>query len=353
MSVIITLIIFGIIVIIHEFGHFYAARKCGIGVIEFAVGMGPKLLSFNKNGIIYSIRAVPVGGFCRMKGEEADDYDCFQNASLIKRIIVVLAGPFMNFILAYIIFTIFVMLVPMATTNVADVGENTPAYEAGIKKDDKIVKINNNPIRIYSDFEYFMENYDGGEITVKVKDSQGNRTVNLTPDKIKDENGERYVMGIMCQVKSPFFGKGLDGYEKAGLFESLKGGFWYMPFMVKVTVSGLISLFTANISLDAVSGPIGLTNEVGTVYDKAKSSGIKTILLSMASITGILSANLGVMNLLPIPALDGGRFLFFIIEAVRGKQIPPEKEGIVNLVGFAIIAVFGLVIAFNDILKIF
>lgn len=351
MSILITIIIFGIIVVIHEFGHFYVAKKCGVGIIEFAVGMGPKIFSFNKNGILYSIRILPLGGFCRMKGEESDDPDCFQNVSLIRRIAIVLAGPFMNFVLAFLIFTVFIMFIPMATTRIISVDENSPAYTAGIRENDKILKINNSSIHIYSDLEYFMESYGGGELSVKVKNAEGSKIVNLTPVK-SDETG-KYIMGIRCESKTAFFGERIDGYDKAGFLECIVSGFWYMIFMIKVTVVGLFKLFTANLSLNEVSGPIGLTSAVGTVYNEAKVIGLKTVLLSMASITGLLSANLGVMNLLPIPALDGGRFLFFIVEAVRGKQVSPEKEGLVHLVGFALLTVLGIVIAFNDVLKIF
>ena len=232
MSIFITLIIFGIIVIIHEFGHFYAAKKCGVGIVEFAVGMGPKVISFNKNGVLYSLRIIPLGGFCRMKGEEADDPDCFQNVSLVKRIIIVLAGPFMNFLLAFIIFAVFAMFVPMATTKIIGFSENSPAYAAGLRENDKIIKLNDSPIHIYSDLDYFMGNFKGGDITVKAKNSKGVKTVVVTPTQISDKaGGKYYIMGVMCQNKLPFFGKNIEGYEKASFFESIQNGFWYVPFM--------------------------------------------------------------------------------------------------------------------------
>lgn len=351
MSIIITIIIFGIIVIIHEFGHFYVAKKSGVGIIEFAVGMGPKIFSFNKNGVLYSIRLLPLGGFCRMKGEEADDPDCFQNVSLLKRMAIVLAGPFMNFILAFLVFVFFVMFMPIGTTYIEKVEENSPAYEAGIRENDKIIKINNSRINLYSEITYFMSEYDGGELKIKIKNDEGVKTVTLTPKK--DEESSQYKMGIACKLKLPLISENVDGYERMGIFETIKDGFFYMIFMVKMTIVGLVKLFTAKVGLDQVSGPVGLTSAVGEVYNKAKSGGVLVVLLNMANITGLLSANLGVMNLLPIPALDGGRFLFFIAEAIRGKKIPPEKEGVVHLIGFALLMLFGIVVAFNDILKFF
>lgn len=351
MSIIITIIIFGIIVIIHEFGHFYVAKKSGVGIIEFAVGMGPKLFSVNKNGVLYSVRLFPLGGFCRMKGEEADDPDCFQNVSLIKRMAIVLAGPFMNFVLAFLVFVIFVMFMPIGTTYIKRVEENSPAYNAGIKENDKILKINDTRINLYSELSYFMSEYDGGELKVKIKNEEGVKTVTLVPEK-NEETG-RYAMGIACKMKLPLISQSVEGFERMGILETLKDGFFYMLFMVKMTVVGLVKLFTAKVGLDQVSGPVGLTSAVGEVYNEAKQGGLMFVLLNMANITGLLSANLGVMNLLPIPALDGGRFLFFIAEAIRGKKIPPEKEGVVHLIGFAILMIFGVVVAFNDVLKFF
>lgn len=353
MSVILTLIIFGIIVMIHEFGHYYAAKKCGVGVIEFAVGMGPKVCSFTKNGTRYSVRLLPLGGFCRMKGEDdsATDPDSFQNVSLIRRMIIVLAGPFMNFVLAFFVFAVLVMFMPLGTNYVSAVSEGTPAETVGIVPGDRIVKINNSGIHNYTDLGFFMSRYSGGGLKIKLKGEGGSRTVILTPEY--DEEKGSYLMGIQTAVKTAFIGERIEGAEKAGFFECIANGFWYMIFMIKATVSGLLSLITAKVGLDQVSGPIGLTSEVGTVYREAKSMGLKVILLNMAEITGLLSANLGVMNLLPIPALDGGRFLFFVAEGIRRKRIPPEKEGMVHLAGFALLMLFGLVVAFKDIMKIF
>lgn len=351
MSIIITLIIFCIIVVIHEFGHFITAKKCGVEVPEFAVGMGPKIFSLKKGETLYSLRLFPIGGFCRLKGETTGEGSgSFVEASLIKRILIVCAGSFMNLLLAIFVFIIISSFTAIPTSEIKDFSENSPAKEAGILKGDKIIAINNQTVYNSNDIRFILSDYKGGSLSVKVNRNSKNYTYTFKP--VKSENGG-FLLGIVTNSKSPLFGKQISETQQANIFDVVSDGIYNTFFSVKVTVVGLIRLVTANLSINDVSGPIGFTGVVDEIYTKATNYGLLVVILQMLQITGLLSANLCVMNMLPIPALDGGRFLFLLIEALRGKPIPPEKEGVVHFIGFAVLILLGIVIALNDINKFF
>lgn len=349
MSIIITLLVFCIIVIIHEWGHFITAKKSGVEVPEFAVGMGPKIFSLTRNGTLYSIRLFPIGGFCRMKGENAEEGSgSFVNAPLINRMVIICAGSFMNFVLAVVVFTIMSAFLPISTTQVRDFTDHSPAKESGIQQGDVITEIEGRKIFGKGDISFALMDYRGGDISVKVKRDAQYITYYVRPAK----NEERYVLGVLTQIKSPLIGDSAEGIEKASLGEVLYEGIYETFFSVKVTFFGLIRLLTAQLSLNDVSGPIGLVSVVDDVYNQASPYGVLAVVLNILQITGLLSANLCVMNMLPLPALDGGRFIFLLIEGIRRKPIPPEKEGIVHIAGFVLLMIFGLVVAFNDVIKI-
>ena len=351
LSIIITIIIFGIIVMIHEWGHFIAARKCGVFVEEFAIGMGPKIWSVKKNETVYSIRIFPIGGFCKMAEDdtEGSDKKGFNNIAVWKKMIIVLAGVFMNFILAWIIMSAIISAAGFTDNQVREVVSGSPAADAGIISGDRIVELNGSSIHIYDDLSFEMMNYSGGEISISIDRNGENIEKIITP--VKNENG-RFIIGFTFEYRPGIFGEKYEVYETAGIFETLKAGFWNMIYMIKVTFAGVVSLFTMQVSMDEVAGPIGLTTVVDEVYTETVSRGIFETVVSMSNIAALLSANLGVMNLLPIPALDGGRFIFLIIEFIRRKPMPPEREGMIHFVGFAILMIFGLFIAFNDIFKL-
>jgi len=350
MSIIITLIIFSVIVIIHEYGHFIVAQKCGVLVEEFAVGMGPKIFSKQKGDVVYSIRLFPIGGFCRMADvtEESSKKIGLNQANVFKRIAIVIAGPMMNFILALVILTILTLCSGFAENNIKEVIEGYPAQSADIREGDIIYKINGKRIRTYNDLSFEMSNSKGNTIEIVIKRKNQFIKKYITP-VVSDG---QYVTGIKLNTKTPFFRKEIDGFEKAGFFESVNNSFWDMLFLIKVMVTGIIELFTAKTSMDEVAGPIGLTTVIGETYYESIKYSISTVILNMANITALLSANLGIMNLLPLPALDGGRLVFFIIELIRRKPVPIEKESFVHFIGFAVLLGLGVFIAFHDIIKL-
>ncbi len=351
-SVVITVLIFCVIVIIHEGGHFAAARLSGVTVEEFAVGMGKKVCSVNKGGVMYSLRCVPLGGFCRMADNSDPERGVsgFLDASVYKRIFICLAGPFMNFVLALIVLSFINFSWSYTTTELAGVAEGYPAEAAGILPGDRIVEINGKKVGIYSELTYEISKYEGQNITVGIE-RDGER-LDFSLFLSADESGA-YKLGVMAQPKAGFLADADESIPKTELFEAVYCGWHDMFFLVKMTVVGLGQLFTAQVSMDEVAGPIGLTTVVGEVYSESVSRGVWALVINMLNITALLSANLGVMNLLPIPALDGGKIFVYLIEILRRRPIAPEKEGVINFIGFVIIMGFGLVVAFHDVFKIF
>lgn len=347
MSIIITIIIFGIIVMVHEGGHFIAAKKCGVVVEEFAIGMGPKLWGKHKGETLYSIRLFPVGGYCKMLDENSEPSDKrgFNSVSVWKRMIIVLAGVFMNFLLAILINAVIIMFIGYGGNIISKVSEESPAAGAGIMEGDKITNIDGSSIHLFEDIRFRISQRESENIVIGYE-----RNGEYFEADVNVPAGEN--IGIAVTRKTPFFRESVEGIEKAGFFESISAGFWESVYMVKVTVYGLGELVNMKASLDDVAGPIGLTTVVGEVYEQTVKISVWDVLINMANIAALLSANLGVMNLLPIPALDGGKFVFLLIEAIRKKPVSPEKEGIISFAGFAVLMFLGVLIAFNDIFKL-
>lgn len=352
MSVVITILIFGFIILIHEYGHFIVAKKCGVFIEEFAIGLGTRLFSWEKNGTIYSVRLLPLGGFCKMKGEDKEDksQDSFNNVSVFKKILIVFAGAFMNFLLASIIFIGFAFVNGFVTTEVKSTLENYPAKEAGVQAGDIIYRIDGRRTYTNDDINYYINQGKSETLNIDVK--RDGKILKFSLNKKYDASSGRYVIGVSMLSKSPFFGIS-SGDVKADFFESLLVGFYDMVFAVKITILGLLDIITLNIPVDSLTGPIGLTPVIGETYRTSLATGFSTMLKTMLNIMAILSANIGIMNLLPIPALDGGRLVFLFIELLRGKAVSQEKEGLIHFIGFAVLMAFGLLIAFKDIVKIF
>ncbi|MCD8158965.1 MAG: RIP metalloprotease RseP [Clostridiales bacterium] len=351
-SVVITVLIFCIIVIIHEGGHFAAARLSGVTVEEFAIGMGKKICSVTKGGVMYSVRCIPLGGFCRMadNSDPETGVQGFLDANVFKRIFICIAGPFMNFVLAIIVLSFINFSWSYTTTELSGVVEGYPAAEAGIQEGDRIVSINGKKVATYSELTYEISKYQGQNLDVVIE--RDGEQLEFSFVLSADEEGA-YKMGVMAQPKAGFLSGAQDSLPETEFFEAVYCGWHDMFFLVKMTIVGLGQLFTAQVSMDDVAGPIGLTTVVGEVYSESASQGFWVLVVNMLNITALLSANLGVMNLLPIPALDGGKIFVYLIEILRRKPIAPEKEGAINLIGFVLIMGFGLVVAFHDVFKIF
>lgn len=356
LSIILTLLIFTIIVVIHEWGHMIVAKKCNVSVEEFAVGMGPKLWGVKKGETLYSIRCLPLGGYCKMT-DEADENGKvgFNQLNVWKRMSIAFAGPLMNFVLAFVVMIGLSMVTAVTTTVVVNVSDNSPAKQCDIRQGDKVISINGKKTPSYNYISYYLSYNQGEDIELTIL-RDGKRLVkNITPQY--NEEANRYIMGIACEGLAPLIDVGFYEYEgtnytRADLWDCIADGYNNTIFIVKVTFEGFMQLFTGQVGVDQLSGPIGVTTAVGDTYQEAAKIGVFPIVASMLKLVVLLSANLGILNLLPVPGLDGGRILIFIVEIIRRKQLPPEKEGMVNLIGLALIMLLGIVIAYNDILKL-
>lgn len=356
-SVILTLIIFTVIVVIHEGGHFAAAKKCNVFIEEFAVGMGPKLFGIKKGDTLYSLRLFPVGGYCRMADEKPEDSTKigFNDANVFQRIFIAFAGPFMNFVLALVILTIMSVTTGISTNGVHSVMDGYPAQAAGIQAGDKIIAVNGKRVNIRSDLSFYLSENAGKTLELTVKRGKEKLVYNIAPKA--DKNGN-YLVGVNMEAKLPLINVGMydekssAGLEKASFFECVADGWYNMHFLVKITVYGVAKMLTFSVPMSDVSGPIGVTTVVGDAYEETVKDGAIFALLTMLNLSALLSANLGVINLVPIPALDGGRIFVYLIEIIRRKKLPPEKEGVINLIGFVLIMGFGIFVAVNDVIKL-
>lgn len=341
MNILLAIIIFSLIIIIHEMGHFLLAKKNGIGVIEFSVGMGPRLISFVKGETRYSLKILPFGGSCMMLGEDgqSDDERAFGNKSVAARISVVAAGPIFNFILAFILAIIIIGNVGYDSTKVHLV-EGYPAQEAGMQDGDQVTKINGSSMHIYREIAFYVQTHQGKKLNVTYK--RDGETYKATIEPKYSEDTKTYILGVQGSERI-----------KGNALTTLGYSAYEVKYWIDTTIQSLGMLFQGKVKSDDVSGPVGIVSAIGTTYQESKSSGAFYVWLTMLNITILLSANLGVMNLLPIPALDGGRLIFLILEAVRGKPVDREKEGVVHFVGFMILMVLMVLVMFNDIRRLF
>lgn len=347
-------LVLGVLIFIHEFGHYITAKNSDIMVSEFALGFGPKIISKKYGETVYSIRLIPLGGFCNMVGESpADDsmpaderelYEevkkegrLFTQKSAFKRLAVILMGPIMNFLLAILIFIISFAFfgVPTSTNNKAVLGEvipEQPAAEAGLRANDIILEINQNEVDSWSEMSEFIKANTDKEITIKYKRKDQIETTAVTP--ILDEQSGRGIIGIYPKLIR----------EEASLFTSISLGLKQSYQVFKMTILGFVQIFKDS-SAEEIGGPIMIASIIG----QAARVGI----LNVLNWTAIISINLGIINLFPFPALDGGRILFILIEIIRGKPIDPRKEGYIHLIGFAILMFLMIFIIYNDLMRTF
>lgn len=347
MTIVLFILIFGVIVVGHELGHFLLAKANGITVVEFSVGMGPKLLRFTRGGTEYSLRLFPIGGACMFEGEDGlengngtPSEGAFPNASVWARISTVFAGPFFNFLLAFILAMIVVGYAGSDRPVLLDVIDGYPAQEAGMQGGDLITRMNGE--RIYLSREIWLNTFvsPGETMEVEYVREGEKHTVTLVP-KYDEEEG-RYLLGFQG------YGESVN-CRNAGIF---KYSYYEVRYWLKATVKSLGMLISGKAGKDDITGPIGMVQVIDEVKEQAQPYGIWVVLLNMINIALLLSVNLGVMNLLPLPALDGGRLVFLILEAIRGKPIPPEKEGMVHLAGFVVLMIAMVLVMFNDISRL-
>lgn len=332
-TIISSIIIFLLVILIHEFGHFIVAKMNGVSVLEFSIGMGPKLFQKESNGTLYSLRLLPVGGYCQLEGEdeENDSPNSLNNQSPLVRLKVILAGAIMNFILAFILL-ILLMSVSRVSTEVSGVLEDSPAYSSGIQTGDKIVSINGKNIN------------DGEELLKNIKESQGDLDIGVIRDSQSKnikvtprlENNVRKI-GVNFQEEYDI--------KNFSLIKGFKKGVITFLNLTGMLYKFLGMLITGQLGLGGVSGPVGVVKEIGN----AAKTGVANLIFLLAYI----NINLGVFNLLPIPALDGGRAIFILIEMIFGKKISQEKEGYIHMVGLILLLALIAVVTIKDVIKLF
>lgn len=329
---IIGLIILSVFVTLHELGHFIAGRALGFGIVEFAVGMGPALIKKKKNGILYTLRALPVGGMCRFYGEdeETGDGKAFGAQKPWKRAIVLAAGAFMNLVTAVVLAVIVLMAIGVVVDYIPSMDsfsfENSPAQLAGLEPGDVFVAVDGQKLTPGDQFNSllsFLSNADSEACTLTVE--RGGKMTELVVRDFYSETEGRNIVGIIIS--------GMPVYEKMGFGEALGNSFGYIWETVKALYQFIGMLFRGEIKQGDVMGPVGI---MFLIADAAKQNVAQLLYIAV-----LISANLGVFNLLPLPALDGGRLVFVGLEAIRRKPIPPEREGIVHFVG--IVLLLGLI----------
>lgn len=328
------IVVFCIIIFIHEFGHFITAKMCKMTVHEFSIGMGPKLFGFGKK-TRYSLRLLPVGGFVSLEGEngDSDDPNAFCHKSLFKRFIVLVSGAFMNILLGFLIFVVIFSSSSVISNKTGDIIADSPFDKAGIEKGDTIVYMEGDTISLsvhsYRDISLFM--YLNGDSTAKITFERDGEEFTKTITPMKTEKGS-VILGFNVT------------YMEHDFYSVVSAAFWECIFVIKSVFLSVWLLIKGVFPASSVSGPVGIVSEIG----KAAEYGWRNVL----NLAGLISVNLGVMNLLPIPALDGGRILFLIIEKIRGKKMKPETEGMINFVFFAILILLMLIITFSDVNKL-
>ena len=343
MKIILAILIFSFIIIFHELGHFLFAKKCGVKVNEFTLGLGPTLISWGKGETKYCLKLLPFGGSCVMEGEdeESESERAFNKKSLWERFQIVFGGPLFNFILAYILSVIYIASIGVNDTTITDVIEGYAAEEAGIQAGDTIISINGYRVHFYNEisiYTYLHADEDSFDV-VYMRDGKKYETT-IVPTY--SEEAGRKLIGVTKNAE----------YNKVSAAGVLKYAAYEIKYQIYVTLTSLKMLFTGQVSVNEVSGPVGVVTVISDVYDQSVSSGIFYVFVNLVSIAILLSANLGVMNLLPFPALDGGRILLIIIEGIRGKKLKPEIENGINLVGFGLLMLLMIVVMYNDILKL-
>lgn len=426
MKILIAVIIFSVLVLFHEFGHFLLAKKNGIVVQQFSLGMGPILLSAQKGDTQYCLKLLPLGGSCMMLGEdeESEAPGSFNSASVWGRIAVIAAGPVFNFIMAFILSVIIVAMMGYVPSRVMEVPKDSPAYAAGLREGDQITKFQGYSIDIGQDLNTWLalNELKDAPIDITVKRDGKKHEISYQP-----ETTEKYLMGfnrsdteklevvslikgmpleqagvqagdVITKIngvaidsqedyeayiqKHPLENKPMDityehngrsktiaitpashtqvalgfnynvGREKASAWNVLKYAALEVKYWIRTTVVSLGKLFSGQFGIRDLSGPVGVVDVIGDTYEAAKPEGGKIVWASMLNIAVLLSANLGVMNLLPIPALDGGRLIFLILEAIRRKPVNRQAEAMIHMAGFVLLMALMFVVMYHDIVKL-
>lgn len=334
-SVIIAILMFLFLILIHEFGHFIIAKKSGIKVNEFAIGMGPKIYSKQKGETTYSLNLLPIGGYCAMEGEEDDSNDprSFNNSKPSSRFLTILAGPMTNFIFGAIIFAIVIGNIGVSTNKVGGFMDNSQAKLAGIEENDRIIKIGDIDVKQFDQVspalnEFYKQADKNEAVPITILREDEKETFQVKPDF----NEDIPVLGVFSKL------------EKVGFLQAIGLGFKEVWKNIKAIVGVFGALFSGAIGFSALSGPVGVVKELGNQADQ----GIFNLLYFFAYI----SVNLGFFNLLPIPALDGSKILTSLYEMISGKPVNREIEQRATIVGFILLLGLILVVTIKDVINL-
>ncbi|MCR1933949.1 RIP metalloprotease RseP [Clostridium tepidum] len=331
MYIVAAILAFGILVLVHEFGHFIMAKANGIKVEEFSIGMGPKLIGIKGKETEYLIKLLPIGGYVKMLGDEEKSTDerAFNNKSPLRKLSVVIAGPFMNLVLSIVLFAIIVSQRGYFAPIIEKVVPNSPAAVTGLMSGDKIIEANDKKITTWDDFQSIIYTGNGAPLNIKFIRNNKENNIKLTP--IKDTKENRYVIGIYPTL-----------IENLSFNESIKQGFKQTGSLIKQTFGFFGTLFQGKVSKNDVGGPLTIIKVSG----KAAQAGI----ISLMAFAAYISSQLAIFNIIPFPALDGGYILLFLFEAITGKKVDENKVGFVNYIGFAILMGLMILVTIKDIL---
>jgi len=346
LTLILLILILGIIILVHEFGHFITAKKSGVHIYEFSIGMGPVIKTFKgKDGIDYNIRALPIGGFVSMAGEVYEDDDTKKipkdkfmcNKKWWQRVIILGAGVFNNFVLAIIVLFVIALIwgSTSLTPKIAEVMDGYPAASAGLKAGDTILAVNDHKVFSWDQAQIYLVMKDKDNVyDVKVKHSNGKtETIKVSPKLEKSEDGtEAKVFGFKIEQKT----------EK-GFLASIKYAFGKFASLISTMWITVVNLFTGKIGLSSLSGPVGIYHVVGESMKVGASQ--------LIYLVAFLSINVGLINILPIPAFDGGRILFLIIEKIKGSPINSKFENMCHTIFFLLIIALMIYITVFDIIR--
>ena len=377
-TAVVTIVIFLVMITLHEFGHFIMAKSVGVNVLEFAVGMGPAIFKKQGKNTLYSIRIFPIGGYCRLDGEdgESDNPGAFCNQKLWKRFLVVAAGAVFNLILGFVLFMVVVgTMGPFKSNVIGKVEERSYLAQSGVTAGDKIIAIDNHRINFYNDILLCTDDFDentefvltvkrgGQKLRFDMKPSADKTTVTYGTnsaeyeDEINGVSSKRTIQYDEGEIPENYVGKTFSqtryiiGFEpleeQVTAFNIVPQAWYYTKYVIKSIYKSLWDMVSQKTGIENVSGPVGVAGVVSEAVHSGKDS-----VLNILFIVAMLTINLGIFNLLPLPALDGGRLFFMLWELISGKPVPPEKEGMVHTIGLILLLILAVFICYHDIMKL-
>lgn len=343
--IVIAVLLFGFIVFFHEFGHFFMAKLSKIRVNESSIGMGPKIFQFGKKETKYTLRLLPIGGYCAMEGEDGESQEegSFGSRPVWQRILVVVMGAVMNIVLGLILMFIVVVQQPaFGSTTLAEFAEDSPTQAAGMQLGDQLVKIDGYNINCYQDLSFALATANPDAIDFEVE-REGKRLV-FENIKMNSEQGEDGKPILRLDFKVARIEKNFGSIITKTFQDTVS--------TIRMVWFSLVGLLTGRFGFNELAGPVGAASAIGQVASAGLEQGFLQAFNNILYMMMVISVNLGVVNLLPLPALDGGRLIFLIIEGVRRKPINPKYEGWINAAGFVLLMALMVIVTFSDIMRL-